>query len=68
MNTGKIFLGVLGGVVSGLLLGLFLAPDNNVVNRRKIVRDSKDFANDSKDRFNQFIDGIAGKSEPIKES
>jgi len=67
MNTGKIFLGVIGGVASGLLLGLFLSPGNDVVNRRKIVRDGKDFANDAKDRINQFIDGIARKSEPVKE-
>ena len=63
-----MFLGVIGGVASGLLLGLFLAPDKNVANRRKIVSDGKEFANDSKERFNQFIDGIAGKSEPVKES
>jgi len=67
MNTGKIFLGVIGGVASGLLLGLFLSPGNDVVNRRKIVWDGKDFANDAKDRINQFIDGIARKSEPVKE-
>jgi gas vesicle protein len=63
MSAVKSFLGVLGGVASGLLLGFFLAPGKNVAERKRIFKEGKDFARDSKDRLNDFIDGIAGNHE-----
>jgi gas vesicle protein len=66
MNTGKLFLSVLGGVASGLLLGYFMAPDKNVANRKRIVKEGKNFAKDSKDRLNDFIEGISENREVVK--
>jgi len=67
MNTGKILLGVLAGIAAGALLGVLFAPDKGSETRNKITKKTKDYADDLKDRFNEFVSSANDKFEKGKE-
>ncbi|MBK8191962.1 MAG: YtxH domain-containing protein [Lewinellaceae bacterium] len=48
MKTGKVLLGILGGVAIGALLGVLLAPDKGSNTRKKIRRKGEDLVDDVK--------------------
>lgn len=54
MESGKVFLGVLGGIAAGALLGILFAPEKGSKTRKKIMDKGKGYADDLKGR----IDGI----------
>ena len=67
MGVGKLYWSVLAGMASGLLLGLILAPRKTDANRDRIHKAAKDFGEESKERFDGFIEGIAGRFLETKE-
>lgn len=67
MNSGKLLLGVLAGVAVGATLGILFAPDKGTVTRKKISQKGQDYAEELKDKFNEFIGSISKKFETVKE-
>ncbi len=67
MNSGsKVLLGVLAGAATGAILGVLFAPDKGEETRRRISDGSRDVTNNLKDRFGEFVDGLADKYESVK--
>lgn len=67
MSAGKIVSAVLAGVAVGAALGVLFAPEKGSETRRRISKKGKDYADELGEKANEFIDGIAGKYENIKE-
>jgi gas vesicle protein len=67
MNTGKVFVGILAGVAVGALLGVLFAPDKGSETRRKISRKSKDFVDDVKHKYDDFVRGVNEKMDEVKQ-
>ena len=65
MESGKIVLGILGGVAVGALLGVLFAPHKGSKTRRKIVDTGKDYANDLKEKFDNLYKDVADKYEDV---
>jgi len=67
MSTGKVLLGVLGGLAAGALLGILFAPAKGSDTRKKISKKTEDFTDEIKEKFNEFIETISEKFESVKE-
>jgi len=67
MSTGKVLLGVLGGVAAGALLGILFAPAKGSETRRKISKKGEDFTDAIKEKFDDLIQTITEKFENLKE-
>jgi gas vesicle protein len=67
MSTGKLLLGVLGGVAAGALLGILFAPAKGSETRKKISKKGEDFTDAIKEKFDEFIQTISEKFENIKD-
>lgn len=65
MNTKKILIGVVSGLITGVVIGMLFAPYKGNVLRRKIKNQSEDYSDVVKDKFNEFVDAILGKFETI---
>jgi gas vesicle protein len=65
MSSGKILLGVLGGVAAGALLGVLFAPDKGEVTRKKISQKGDDYADALKEKFNEYLDKISEKIDDV---
>ncbi len=66
MSTGKVLLGILAGLAAGAFLGVIFAPDKGTVTRKKIIDKSEDYAEDLKEKFDEFIDSINKNVEEVK--
>lgn len=67
MSTGKVIVGLLAGVAVGALLGVLFAPDKGSETRRKISRKSKDFVDDVKNKYDDFVRGVNEKVDQVKQ-
>jgi len=67
MNSGKVLLGLLAGVAVGATLGILFAPDKGSSTRKKISKKGDDYADELGEKFNDFINGITGQFEKMKE-
>jgi gas vesicle protein len=67
MSSGKILLGILGGVAAGAVLGILFAPDKGSGTRKKISKKADRYAEDLKDRFNDYMDDMKEKFESFRE-
>jgi gas vesicle protein len=67
MDNGKVFLGVLGGIAAGALLGILFAPEKGAVTRRKITRTGEDYIEEIKDKFNELLEDASDKIHEIKD-
>ena len=67
MSTGKVFLGVLGGVAAGALLGVLFAPNKGSRTRRKIAKTSERYSEKIQEKFDDLLDGITEKFDKVKE-
>lgn len=63
MNSGKVVLGVLGGVAAGALLGVLFSPAKGSKTRKKIANKSKDYVGDLKDKFENLFQEVTNKYE-----
>jgi len=67
MNGGKVFLGLLAGIAAGALLGVLFAPEKGTETRRKISQKGKDFVDDVKHRYDDFVKGVNEKMDTMKQ-
>jgi gas vesicle protein len=67
MNTEKVLLGALAGFATGALLGIFFAPQKGSDLRKKIGDQSRDYANDLKEKFSNFVDSLNTRFESAKD-
>ncbi len=65
MRSGKILLGVFGGLVAGALLGILLAPDKGSDTRKKIVRKGEDLVDNAKDKLDEMVEGVNSKIQNL---
>ncbi len=61
MKTDKTLLGIIGGVATGVILGILFAPEKSTKTRRKILNKSIDYTNDLKDKFDLLSRNITKK-------
>lgn len=67
MNTEKVLLGALAGFATGALLGIFFAPQKGSDLRKKISTQGRDYANDLKEKFSNYVDSLNDKFENVKD-
>ena len=68
MSAGKVLLGVIAGVAAGTVLGMLVAPGKGSSTRRKLARTGSEYAEEAKDRFNEYIDAVTDEYDTVKES
>jgi gas vesicle protein len=67
MKSGNVIVGLLAGIAAGALLGVLFAPDKGVETRRKISKKSKDFVDDVKNKYDDFVKGFGEKVDSVKQ-
>ena len=67
MESGKVVLGILGGVAVGALLGVLFAPDKGSRTRRKILEKGQDYTDDLKEKFDDLLTSVSKKYEDFLE-
>lgn len=67
MSSGKLLLGVLGGVAAGALLGMLFAPEKGSRTRRKVSKKGEHYVEGLKEKFDEFLHSMAEKFEEVKE-
>ena len=65
MNSGKLVLGVLGGLAAGALMGVLFAPEKGSKTRRKMMNKANDGADALKDKFDSMLESMNDKYEDI---
>jgi len=65
MESGKVLLGVLGGVAAGALMGILFAPDKGSKTRKKIMNKAHDGVDVIKDKFDSLLESMNEKYENI---
>jgi gas vesicle protein len=68
MNSAKVILGIVVGVAIGAALGVLYAPAKGSATRKRIARKSTDYAEEVKDKFNEYIDALAEEYDIVKGS
>ena len=68
MSAGKVLLGVIAGVAAGTVIGMLVAPGKGSSTRRKLARTGSEYAEEAKDRFNEYIDAVTEEYDTVKES
>jgi len=63
MESGKVLLGVLGGVAAGALLGVLFAPEKGSTTRKKILDKGKNYADDLKGKLDDIKQEVNNKYE-----
>ena len=63
MNTSNFLTGVLLGAVTGLAVGILLAPDKGTETQKKLMEKGKDLANSVKDKFKKAVSEGTGSGE-----
>lgn len=65
MKSNKLLLGLLGGLASGALLGILLAPHKGSKTRKRIFNKGKDYADEMKGKFEEFMGDVMDKYNNI---
>lgn len=65
MNTGKMLLGILGGVAAGALLGVLFAPDKGEKTRKKILQKGEDLVDDMKVKLDNVVEDAGSKIQNV---
>lgn len=65
MKTGKLVLGILGGLATGAALGILFAPEKGTKTRKKIMSKGADYADELKDKFESVVEAVTQKYEKI---
>lgn len=66
MKTGRNLLGILAGTAAGAVLGILFAPEKGKETRRKIAKQSEDYADAAKDKFDELLGDITDRYEKAK--
>ncbi|HEX8269860.1 MAG TPA: YtxH domain-containing protein [Flavobacterium sp.] len=61
MNSRKVMLGTVVGLLAGAAIGILLAPDKGSATRRNITTKGGDFLGNFKNRYNSIIDTLTSK-------
>lgn len=61
MRSNKLLLGLLGGLASGALLGILLAPHKGSKTRKRLFNKGKDYADDIKGKFEELMGDVMEK-------
>ena len=67
MSSKNVLLGVVAGAAAGAVLGILFSPAKGSVTRKRIVKRGADYADDAKEKFNEYIDAINDEYDTIKE-
>lgn len=67
MNNIKFVSAIIAGAAVGAALGMLFAPGKGLANRRFFSHKSNDFANELKDKTNDFIESVVEKFEAAKD-
>lgn len=67
MSSGKVILGLVVGVAAGAVLGVLFAPESGKFTRKKISKKGQAYAEEMKEKFNEFLDTISQKVETAKD-
>jgi gas vesicle protein len=63
MKSGKVLLGVLGGIAVGALLGILFAPDKGSRTRQQIIDKGEDFTDSLKQKYDKAVNTVTKKYE-----
>ncbi len=67
MSSGKVVLGLLAGVAAGALAGILFAPAKGTKTRKRILKKGEDYAEMSKEKFDELLDAVTEKFEKAKD-
>jgi gas vesicle protein len=67
MSSGKLLLGVLGGLAAGALLGILFAPDKGSNTRKVIAKKGEDYAEGLHEKLDEFLEGLSDKFDKLKD-
>jgi len=65
MRSNKLLFGLIGGLASGALLGILLAPHKGSKTRKRIFNKGKGYADDMKGKFGVFMEDVMEKYNNI---
>ena len=65
MNAVKVLASTLVGLAAGAALGILFAPDNGKSTRKKISKESSDYADGLSSKFNVFVDSMTQKFDSL---
>ena len=63
MKSGNVLLGVLAGIAVGAVIGILFAPDKGSVTRKKVSEIGDEYADELKEKFNDFVENMSQKCE-----
>jgi len=66
MNTKKMLIGIFSGLITGAIIGVLFAPHKGSDTRKRIMRQSDDYADTVKEKVNEYVDVINEKFEKAK--
>ncbi len=67
MSTGKLALGILGGLAAGAILGVLFAPEEGSKTRKKIADKGNDLADEIKRKLENSYRNIANHNDGMIE-
>jgi gas vesicle protein len=67
MSSEKVLLGVVVGAAVGAIAGVLFSPAKGSVTRKKIARTGKEYAEEVKEKFNEYIDTVTEDYDALKE-
>jgi gas vesicle protein len=67
MSSGKILLGVVVAAAVGAVFGMLYAPAKGSATRKRIARKGTDYAEDVKEKLNEYTDVITEEYDTLKE-
>ena len=66
MNTTKMFIGILSGLITGAVIGVLFAPHKGSNTRKRIMRQSDNYSDVVKEKVNEYAEVINDKFEKAK--
>lgn len=61
MNSKKLILGVLAGILAGAVVGTLYAPSKGSATRKKIARKSDDYVDAVESKLNDLLEGFTNR-------